>query len=229
MANEIVETERSYSASLAFACEVVITPLRWNAAHATEPILASDEIGHIFANLEQVFALSLDLLRQLEARVRAAYNVEGEGEEEEEGAAAGGAKRPGGGGGGKRAERRQIAISDIFLFSAPFLKLYKVYCANYNVACDALIRARAADSSLWRTFWEQCALHPDFKQSRLEDLLIMPVQRIPRYVLLLRDLIKSTWPEHSDWDGLHSALKMLEGIALDVNEAMASNEVSAEM
>ena len=73
------------------------------------------------------------------------------------------------------------------------------------------------------------AMHPDFKQSGLEDLLIMPVQRIPRYVLLLRDIIKSTWSEHNDWDGLHSALQMLEGIAVDVNEAMASNEVSAEM
>lgn len=33
----------------------------------------------------------------------------------------------------------------------------------------------------------------------LDDHLISPIQRIPRYVLLLRDLLKRTVPDHPDY------------------------------
>lgn len=35
----------------------------------------------------------------------------------------------------------------------------------------------------------------------------MPVQRIPRYNLLLRDLIRQTKPDHPDYNNIQEALK----------------------
>lgn len=48
----------------------------------------------------------------------------------------------------------------------------------------------------------------------------MPVQRIPRYVLLLEDLMKHTPADHSDMHHLQIALKTVQEIAITVNEAV---------
>jgi hypothetical protein len=47
----------------------------------------------------------------------------------------------------------------------------------------------------------------------------MPVQRIPRYVLLIRELIKSTWPDHPDFKNLQAALGLMEKQAIAVNSS----------
>ena len=52
----------------------------------------------------------------------------------------------------------------------------------------------------------------------LTDYLIMPVQRIPRYNLLLQDLVKNTPAEHCDYTDLCKARDRIQEIALFVNE-----------
>ena len=64
-----------------------------------------------------------------------------------------------------------------------------------------------------------CGL-PDFLNQKLrfsptcggkgiKDFLIMPVQRIPRYSMLLQDMVKNTWPHHADYEPLSAALKAI--------------------
>eukprot|EP00999_Lentomonas_sp_LEN2_P000974 NODE_197_length_1930_cov_41.433167_g173_i0.p1 GENE.NODE_197_length_1930_cov_41.433167_g173_i0~~NODE_197_length_1930_cov_41.433167_g173_i0.p1 ORF type:complete len:615 (-),score=88.54 NODE_197_length_1930_cov_41.433167_g173_i0:86-1807(-) len=52
----------------------------------------------------------------------------------------------------------------------------------------------------------------------MDDLLIMPVQRIPRYIMLLERMFKSTHPLHPDFDTLEAALSKLRGIANYINK-----------
>jgi hypothetical protein len=66
------------------------------------------------------------------------------------------------------------------------------------------------------------------KVGTLGSFLIMPVQRIPRYALLLRDLLKNTWEDHPDYENIQKALKLIESIGMDVNLGMSSN-TSSEM
>ncbi|XP_071043623.1 rho guanine nucleotide exchange factor 17 isoform X3 [Parasteatoda tepidariorum] len=51
----------------------------------------------------------------------------------------------------------------------------------------------------------------------LDALLIMPVQRIPRYELLLKELLKHTNMEHSDYNLLVQAQKEVHELALKIN------------
>ncbi len=51
----------------------------------------------------------------------------------------------------------------------------------------------------------------------LDDLLIKPVQRIPRYVLFIKDLLKHTFVSHSDHAPLQQALGELTALAERVN------------
>ena len=41
----------------------------------------------------------------------------------------------------------------------------------------------------------------------------MPVQRIPRYSMLLQDMVKNTWSHHGDYAALSQALKTILELA----------------
>lgn len=60
----------------------------------------------------------------------------------------------------------------------------------------------------------------------LPALLILPVQRIPRYRLLLQELLKRTPSDHVDYQSLEKALNAIIEIAAKVNEAKKQNELS---
>ena len=59
----------------------------------------------------------------------------------------------------------------------------------------------------------------------LQALLITPVQRVPRYRLLLQDLIKRTHKSHGDYSNLLEALEEVKHIAarVDADTAKAEN------
>lgn len=52
----------------------------------------------------------------------------------------------------------------------------------------------------------------------LESFLITPVQRIPRYNLLIKEIVKYTWPNHPDYEDLLAAMDKIKEIAHYVNE-----------
>jgi len=54
----------------------------------------------------------------------------------------------------------------------------------------------------------------------LEAYLIMPVQRVPRYILLLKDLIKYTWKEHNDYDQLNRVMNNISATLTSINSTI---------
>lgn len=65
-------------------------------------------------------------------------------------------------------------------------------------------------------------LYNKFARSRgaRRSFLIMPVQRIPRYELLLRDLRKATPEAHKDAELIAEALARVEAVNRSINEKM---------
>jgi hypothetical protein len=55
-------------------------------------------------------------------------------------------------------------------------------------------------------------------------LVITPVQRIPRYNLLLKDLLSKTSQNHRDYPDLVEGLKEIQKVAVYVNEKMREYE-----
>ncbi|KAI8374661.1 Dbl homology domain-containing protein [Radiomyces spectabilis] len=55
--------------------------------------------------------------------------------------------------------------------------------------------------------------HPQFKKRRLEDIIVEPVQRISRYSMMLKDLLRLTPKSHPDFEGLTTAYKKSQEIA----------------
>jgi hypothetical protein len=54
----------------------------------------------------------------------------------------------------------------------------------------------------------------------------MPVQRMPRYKMLLADLLKHTAESHPDFQNLKDALSMVSAIAMAINEKIRSSETT---
>ncbi|EFA81992.1 pleckstrin domain-containing protein [Heterostelium album PN500] len=119
-------------------------------------------------------------------------------------------------------------IGDIFVVMAPYLKLYKTYCLNYDNAIECLQKAKKNDK--FHLFIKACLDHPEnpMKQS-LESLLITVVQRIPRYILLIQDMSSHTWKDHVDYDSLKTALKHVQTVASDVNIAIKMAESQSKV
>jgi len=63
----------------------------------------------------------------------------------------------------------------------------------------------------------------------ISALLIQPIQRIPRYEMLLKDLVKSTWQSHDDLDALEIALDKIVGAATFINDQKRKTETLARL
>eukprot|EP01103_Thecamoeba_quadrilineata_P016666 TRINITY_DN5625_c0_g1_i2.p1 TRINITY_DN5625_c0_g1~~TRINITY_DN5625_c0_g1_i2.p1 ORF type:complete len:802 (-),score=233.69 TRINITY_DN5625_c0_g1_i2:57-2462(-) len=107
---------------------------------------------------------------------------------------------------------RQL-IGDLFLKIVPHLKIYTQYLANYNAAHLRLNSLK--QNPQFAAFLSGLKTNhtDDIKKMDVTSYLIMPVQRVPRYNLLLRDLAKHTWPEHPDYSNLLSAADEVEKLA----------------
>jgi hypothetical protein len=71
---------------------------------------------------------------------------------------------------------------------------------------------------------QELMANPDFHRMGVSDHLILPVQRITRYVMLVTDLVKHTEPTHADYRPLQEALEVLRRLSADVNEAKRKEE-----
>ncbi|KAL0580285.1 hypothetical protein V5O48_001702 [Marasmius crinis-equi] len=76
-----------------------------------------------------------------------------------------------------------------------------------------------------RSFLKRCRLHPQHSQINLEAYILLPIQRIPRYKLLLEQLRRST-PQPYGYmeDPLDRALVEISSLANNMNEGKRESE-----
>ncbi|XP_039265153.1 uncharacterized protein LOC120340841 [Styela clava] len=118
-----------------------------------------------------------------------------------------------------------VRLGELFLNSFnkdALLDTYTSYITNYLNAREAVRTAKSKEA--FRRFIEQCRSENKEKQG-LADLMIKPVQRIPRYELLIKDMLKHTPDGHPDRDGLLIAQKEIHTLAVQMNVS----EKEAEM
>lgn len=108
-------------------------------------------------------------------------------------------------------------LGDIFLQIAGYLKIYSQYVSHYNEAMRVLTECKKQKP--FRKFLDELKKKShDLEHRGLEDYLIRPVQRIPRYHLLLQDLVRHTTPDHPDYANLHAASQKVQAVAEYMNE-----------
>ncbi|XP_029026434.1 rho guanine nucleotide exchange factor 17-like [Betta splendens] len=124
---------------------------------------------------------------------------------------------------GQWHDRQTIGHLLIQSFSKETLaNVYSAYIDNFLNAKDAVRIAKEAKPAFHK-FLEQNMRENKEKQA-LDDLMIKPVQRIPRYELLVKDLLKHTSEDHPDHPLLLDAQRDIKRLAERINKGRRSAE-----
>uniref|UniRef100_A0A8C3XPH4 Rho guanine nucleotide exchange factor 17 n=1 Tax=Chelydra serpentina TaxID=8475 RepID=A0A8C3XPH4_CHESE len=120
-------------------------------------------------------------------------------------------------------EKQKVGDVLVQSFSKDILvSIYSAYIDNFLNAKDAVRVAKEARPAFMK-FLEQSMRENKEKQA-LSDLMIKPVQRIPRYELLVKDLLKHTPVDHPDHPFLIDAQRNIKQVAEKINKGMKSAE-----
>jgi len=103
-------------------------------------------------------------------------------------------------------------IGKIFMKFAPFLKLYSVYLKHLEDSMS-LVTKYSEDNVSFKS-------HCDALEEPLSSMLIRPVQQIPRYVMLLKELLKYTSESHPDRKNIQHAAQLCSQVASYCNEKL---------
>ncbi|PRP86552.1 hypothetical protein PROFUN_05190 [Planoprotostelium fungivorum] len=118
-------------------------------------------------------------------------------------------------------------LSTIFSSIVPMFKLYTAYINNYETSMKTLNQHNKFAE--FRSLLQKCrSEHPDVHLD-LQSLLIMPIQRTPRYELLLREYLKNMEEEHEERQGIERALNALEQVGSLINESKRKAEGMAKI
>jgi hypothetical protein len=115
------------------------------------------------------------------------------------------------------SEPEDCLVADVFLKNADYLKLYTTYTIGQTEALEAVQKLRQRYAA-FKVFLEVTQKKPQCRNLDLKAFLIKPVQRICKYPLLLRELLKYTDESHPDHEGLVAALAKVQAVAEHVDK-----------
>lgn len=113
-------------------------------------------------------------------------------------------------------------IVSAFLSTAPFFKVYSIYAYGYKNVINILESMPRSNPSL-HEFISRQETRPEVS-NKLSSLLISPVQRIPRYLLLLKELKASTPKSSYAYTELEEAVKEMNNIVEHIETLMKEQE-----
>mmetsp|Transcript_981 Transcript_981/g.1642 ORF Transcript_981/g.1642 Transcript_981/m.1642 type:complete len:473 (-) Transcript_981:595-2013(-) len=114
-------------------------------------------------------------------------------------------------------------IGDIFVETIPFLKMYTNYVNAYPAAISSLQTHMEADSE-FKMLIKQADNNKRCNNNDIFSFMITPIQRVPRYVMLLEDMLKNTPDYHKDFQPLNKALEAVKKVAHQINESKRAAE-----
>lgn len=118
-------------------------------------------------------------------------------------------------------------IGDVFLKYAPYFKMYSDYVQNYDES--SMMVKSLEKNSAWCKFNKTVSENERSCGLKLPSFLIMPIQRIPRYKMLLSELLKYTSDSSKDYKKLTEAVKKVGDSAAHINEAVRAHQNRIEI
>ncbi|KAG0371621.1 hypothetical protein BGX24_001412 [Mortierella sp. AD032] len=225
-------------------------------AASAAPFLPKKSVSEIFSNFSEILQINMLLLTQLETRIcGSTFSTGWESDEDETEATHGdedGAEDGEDAGsqeskanrkpnqvlvtvGSQAGAQEQLlvldadwCVGDIFIEIAPFLKMYSNYVKTYTSALTHINDCMNRNDR-FTEFLKSTARRPECKNLDFQSYLMLPVQRIPRYRMLLEALLRHTPEDHPDHRKLQTAFESMEQTANFVNETIRQHEMFGEM
>eukprot|EP00007_Cunea_sp_BSH-02190019_P001933 CAMPEP_0174240512 /NCGR_PEP_ID=MMETSP0417-20130205/19112_1 /TAXON_ID=242541 /ORGANISM="Mayorella sp, Strain BSH-02190019" /LENGTH=805 /DNA_ID=CAMNT_0015319609 /DNA_START=29 /DNA_END=2443 /DNA_ORIENTATION=+ len=222
VAKELLETEETYVSDLACLLSDFRSPILENFRSLK---LSEDKVRSVFAHLDTIFAYQKVLYGDLCERINhwsddyiAAKDPVLAASQTEPGPSSCSTSSPKDEiPPGMVRNTKKERVGDVFLAMTAYLKLYTQYVQNFNTASTTLQDLKLQSPGLCKLLVE-CGKSKRAKNKDISSFLIMPVQRIPRYALLLDNLLKYTPEDHPDYKDLSEAVTKVKDVANYVNE-----------
>ena len=209
--DEILASERSYVSQLEVLMQLYVLPLSKSPEKYN---LTPDFCPKVFGNIAALQQINIGFLCELEVALGPQFEDEVD-----------------------CVEKRVVELGRILNLFAPQFKMYTYYTASFNNSRQLLTQVLNDEyNEVLDAFLEAAVRNPVAKGNNLQSFLIMPVQRVPRYILLLKELLKlvKLMPHKSDMlknacTNLSSTLIKLEESAAQINESIRSREMGEMM
>ena len=124
----------------------------------------------------------------------------------------------------ERGDSYGAMLSDVFLDFSSFFKTSLHYISNYSNSIQII--SRKSDNKDWDS---RVNLLGEQIGNPFTSLLITPVQRMPRYNLFLKELIKYTPSSHPDYVLLEASAEKMKAITAEIDEASAKAENNGKL
>ncbi|GAA5980639.1 hypothetical protein JCM5350_003574 [Sporobolomyces pararoseus] len=120
-----------------------------------------------------------------------------------------------------------LRLGKALLPIVPFFKQYSLFVANFSGSLSRLSqlerRQDAAESSSWKEFVKSRKVSSQGGKIGLGGMLLNIVQRVPRYRLLLLELLEFTERDHPDLRDLETAFKLVDSVATHLDSQIESH------
>jgi len=116
-----------------------------------------------------------------------------------------------------KAGEGEVLIGAAFTKIAEFFKMYTMYCSNQANALQTIEDTKKKDKK-FRECLDICHKDPKCRGLFLQSFLIKPIQRVCKYPLLLRELIRYTPEDHPDYAPLNGAMAKINEVVGKINE-----------
>ncbi|KAM9967795.1 hypothetical protein ACTFIW_001882 [Dictyostelium discoideum] len=190
---EIIVTEADYIRDL----EIMVWLKKEMTIHDNDTTKGStlEEINSLFSNVEQLLLVNKELYKKF-CNFDNSFNTKVEDS------------------GSEKPLSFIDHIASGFVSMADFLKSYFVYCSNQQKALSTFSALKGKNC----TYLAYLLTRRECRSLPFDSFLIKPVQRVCKYPLLIRELIKTTPQDSKSYENLINAQSKIESIVFAVNE-----------
>eukprot|EP01127_Copromyxa_protea_P014769 TRINITY_DN4164_c0_g1_i1.p1 TRINITY_DN4164_c0_g1~~TRINITY_DN4164_c0_g1_i1.p1 ORF type:complete len:1319 (-),score=333.06 TRINITY_DN4164_c0_g1_i1:118-3849(-) len=128
----------------------------------------------------------------------------------------------------QRKDLSAVVLGDIFSEMSVKLSQYKEYCTNQTEAFVLLEDLKITNPE-FKIFCEEKETDPECRGLNLQAWLIKPLQRICKYPLLLRELVRCTKEGETGYQDLLDAQTRIGELVLFINTAKLQSEHIADL
>jgi hypothetical protein len=121
-------------------------------------------------------------------------------------------------------------IGRVFVQHSAFIRMYSAYVNSVDAAMAEMEKWKTHKAKkAWRQLCDDARKNPKHTQLHLQGYLLLPVQRIPRYKMLLEQLLEKTTPTHADYHDLCTGLEEICKRAEEINERACAFPLSSSV
>ncbi|KAL6308388.1 hypothetical protein BKA93DRAFT_725852 [Sparassis latifolia] len=190
--NEFYETEKSYVGGLELIYSHFLTPII-SSLDTPQPLLDRAELTSVFSNFIDIWNLHRSFYSSLMTFLDTSTSTS--------------------------PQDLLPPLSPILLPHFPYLSLYTPFVASFPDALSSYATLLSTNQP-FAHFIAQQEADPRCGRLKLRDWMLTIVQRCPRYVLLLKDLIDCTDPEDPEHASLIAVHKLVSKITSSLNSSI---------